>query len=137
DGEIFGPTDVYKVGLPMGSVPLVLGEVTAGLEPDSPPVAGKKNDPMIPIAWIRTYQGENGQQGRVFVTTMGASQDFAYEGTRRLIVNGCFWAVGLEDKIPERTNVDIVGVFKPSPFRFKNPKEWQSWGVRPIDLFRD
>ena len=32
---------------------------------------------------------------------MGASQDFEYEGTRRMIVNGCYWAVGLEDKIPD------------------------------------
>ncbi|MEJ5276762.1 MAG: ThuA domain-containing protein [Thermogemmata sp.] len=137
DGEIFGPTDVYTVRLPLpgDSLPLVLGEVTATLQPDSPAVRGKKNDPMMPIAWVKTYRGEKGATGRVFTTTMGASQDFANEATRRLIVNACFWAVGLEDKIPPKTDVTVVGTFTPSPFRFKSPKEWQP-GVKPADLFR-
>jgi len=137
DGEIFGPTDVYTVRLPLpgDSTPIVLGEVTATLQPDSPPVPGKKNDPMMPIAWVKTYRGEKGTAGRVFTTTLGASQDFANEATRRLIVNGCFWAVGLEEKIPQKTDVTVVGTFTPSPFRFKSPKEWQP-GVKPADLFR-
>ena len=42
---------------------------------------------------------------------MGASQDCAYEGTRRLIVNGCYWAAGLEVKIPAKSNVELVGEF--------------------------
>ena len=61
---------------------------------------------------------------------MGASQDFAHEGTRRMLVNGCYWALGLEDKIPEKSNVEIVGEFKPSPFRNNGFKK----GVKPEDL---
>jgi type 1 glutamine amidotransferase len=137
DGEIFGTTDVYTVNLPLpgDSTPLVLGEVTATLKPDSPAVAGKKNNPMMPVAWTKTYKGAGGQSGRVFTTTMGASQDFGCEATRRMIVNACYWAVGLEDKIPEVTDVTLVGEFKPTPFRFKKPEDWKP-GVKPADLFK-
>ena len=48
----------------------------------------------------------------------GASQDLAYEGTRRMLVNAVYWALGLEAKIPERSNVDLVGEYKPTPFGF-------------------
>jgi type 1 glutamine amidotransferase len=137
DGEIFGTTDVYTVNLPLpgDSTPLVLGEVTASLKPDSPAVPGKKNDPMMPVAWTKTYTGESGKVGRVFTTTMGASQDFEFEATRRMIVNACFWAVGLEEKIPDQTDVTVVGQFKATPFRFKKPDEWKP-GVKPADLFK-
>ncbi len=136
-GSIFGTTDVYTVTLPLAgdSQPLVLGEVTETLKPDSKAVSGKKNDPMMPVAWTKTYKGESGGTGRVFTTTMGASQDFDFEGTRRLVVNGCFWAVGLEDKIPAKSNVAIVGTFKATPFRHKGKDDWKP-GVKPAELFK-
>ena len=72
---------------------------------------------MMPVAWTKTYTATSGKTARVFTTTMGASQDFAHEGTRRLLVNACYWALGLEDKIPEKSKVEIVGEFKPPPFK--------------------
>jgi type 1 glutamine amidotransferase len=134
---IFGTADVYTVKLPLpgDSQPLVLGEVTATLEPDSPAVAGKKNDPMMPVAWTKSYKTDGGKTARVFTTTMGASHDLQWEGTRRLIVNGCLWAVGLEDKIPAKTNVDLVGEFKPSMFSFKKNEEWKP-GKLPAEYFK-
>jgi type 1 glutamine amidotransferase len=139
-GDIFGTTDVYTVTLPLpgDSVPLVLGQVTETLKPDSKAVGGKKNDPMMPVAWTKTYKGdgEGGKIARVFTTTMGASQDFEFEGTRRMIVNGCYWAARLEEKIPDKSNVDIVGTFKPTPFRFKKDEEWKKDTVKPADLFK-
>ncbi len=137
DGAIFGPTDVYAVRLPLpgDSTPLLLGEVTASLEPNSPAVPGKKNEPMMPIAWTKTYAAANGKRGRVFTTTMGASQDFASEGLRRLLVNACYWAVGLEDRIPAESNVEIVGTFRPSPFGFRKPDAWRD-SPKPLELFR-
>jgi hypothetical protein len=71
---------------------------------------------MMPIAWTKTYQGKD-RTGRVFTTTMGASQDFQSEGLRRLLVNAGYWAVGLENQIPAQSKVDIVGEFHPRPFR--------------------
>jgi type 1 glutamine amidotransferase len=134
DGDIFGPTDVYTVNLPLpgDSTPLVLGQVTKTLEPDSEPVPGKKNDPMMPVAWTKTYQTESGKSARVFTTTMGASQDFASEGLRRLLVNACYWALGMEDKIPEQSQVDIVGTFEPRPFR----NDGFAKGKTPADMMK-
>jgi hypothetical protein len=132
DGDIWGPTDVYGVRLPLpgDSKPLVLGQVLAGMKPTDEPVAGKQNDPMMPVAWVKTYTGQSGKAARVFTTTMGASQDLQSEGLRRLLVNACYWAVGLEDKIPARSNVGLVGEYKPLPFGFGTFKK----GVEPADL---
>jgi len=121
DGDVWGPTDVYEVRLPLpgDSKPLILGQVLTGMKPTDPPVVeGKQNDPMMPVAWIKTYTGGSGKVGRAFTTTMGSSTDLQTEGVRRLIVNACLWSVGLEDKIPEKTNVDLVGPYDPHPFGF-------------------
>jgi len=129
--DIWGPTDVYTVRLPLpgDSKPLVLGQVLEGMNPEDKPVVNPKNDPMMPIAWTKTYQGANGQAGRVFTTTMGAANDLASEGLRRLLVNASYWCVGLEDKIPERANVDVVGEYRPNNFGFgKHVKD-----VKPAD----
>ena len=134
-GSIFGPTDVYRVRLPLpgDSVPLVLGQVTESLDPDSRPVAGGKNDPMMPVAWTKTYRGASGKAGRVFTTTMGASQDLLHEGTRRMLVNGVYWALGMEAKIPGRSDVRIVGRYEPTPFDFRPDAAWKP-GIRPSQL---
>ena len=52
--------------------------------------------------------------GRVFTSTYGASNDILSEGYRRLLVNGCFWAAGLEDAIKPDANVSFVGPFNPT-----------------------
>lgn len=119
-GEIWGPTDVYTVAIPLpgDSQPLVLGQVVKGMKFDDPPLEGKKNDPMMPVAWTKTYKGANGKSARIFTTTMGAATDLLAEGTRRMIVNAVYWALAMEEKIPEKSNVDLVGEFKPTPFGF-------------------
>jgi hypothetical protein len=100
------------------------------MKSDDKPIEGKKNDPMMPIAWTKTYKTDSGKTGRVFTTTMGASQDFASEGLRRLLVNACYWALALEDKIPAKSNVDIVGEYKPHPFKGGGFEK----GKKPEDL---
>jgi type 1 glutamine amidotransferase len=130
DGDIWGPTDVYGVRVPLPAVlPLVLGQVLTGMTSTDAAVANKQNDPMMPIAWTKTYEVD-GHKGRVFTTTMGASQDLQSEGLRRLLVNACYWAIGLEDGIPPKSNVDLVGDYNPTPFGFGKFKP----GVRPADL---
>lgn len=132
DGDIWGPTDVYEVRLPLpgDSKPLVLGQVLAGMSASDPPVSGKQNDPMMPIAWVKSYLGKGGTKGRVFTTTMGASQDLLSEGLRRLLVNACYWAMGLEEKISAKANVELVGAYKPRPFGFGGFQK----GGKPSDL---
>ena len=46
---------------------------------------------------------------------MGASQDLLSEGTRRLLVNACYWAIGIEAKIADKSDVTIVGEYTPCP----------------------
>lgn len=132
EGDIFGPTDVYTVRLPLPGdcTTLVFGQVVEGMKFADPPAAGAKNDPMMPVAWVKTYTAGD-KTGRVFTTTMGSSQDFAFEGTRRLFLNSCLWALGLESRIDGRDNVDLVGEYKPTPFR--NPEKWMGT-VKPSDL---
>ena len=119
-GEIWGPTDVYGVHTPLpgDSQPLVLGQVLEGMQPDSKPLAGPKNDPMMPVAWTKTYTGASGKTARIFTTTMGGATDLVSEGTRRMIINACYWAAGLEDKIPAKSSVKLVGDYQPTAFKF-------------------
>jgi hypothetical protein len=135
DGDIWGPTDVYRVRLPLpdDSKQLVLGQVLEGMSPTDRPVSGPQNDPMMPVAWVKTFTGKAGKPARVFTTTVGASQDLLSEGTRRMLVNACYWAVGLEDRIPAYSDVALVGAYKPLPFGFGGYKK----GVRPADLAGD
>jgi type 1 glutamine amidotransferase len=133
--DIWGPTDVYTVRLPLpgDSKPLVLGQVLVGMAPTDKPLEGAKNEPMMPVAWIKSYTTPGGATGKAFTTTMGSSTDLASEGLRRLIVNAAYWCVGLEDKIPERANVAIVGQFKPLPFGFAKHTK----GLKPADYAYD
>ena len=98
--------------------------------PTDKPVSGPQNEPMRPVAWIKTFTGKSGKTARVFTTTMGASQDLLSEGTRRMLVNACYWAVGMEGKIPDKSDVTIVGDYTPLPFDFGAHKK----GVKPSDL---
>jgi type 1 glutamine amidotransferase len=100
------------------------------MTPDAEPVAGAKNDPMMPVAWTRTYSIAGGPPGRVFTTTMGAATDLAAEGTRRMLVNACYWAAGLEEAISTAASVEVVGEFAPTPFGFNRARK----GLKPGDL---
>ena len=111
--DIWGESDVYEITTLAGdSKPLVLGQVLAGMQPNSPPNPDKK---LTPVAWTKSYTGEAGKKARVFMTTMGHPVDFKNEGFRRLVVNGCYWAAGLESKISAKSSVDFAGPYDPSP----------------------
>ena len=117
--DIWGPTDVYGVRkLPDDAQVLVHGQVLAGMKPSDQPVAGKKNEPMMPLVWTRQFQTETGKTARVLATTMGASTDLQSAGLRRLLVNGCYWGLELEKQITDDSDVSYVGNYKPSRFGF-------------------
>ena len=112
---MWGPTDVYTIHAPIphnGQV-LVMGQVLQGMKPEDPPSAKAQ----MPLAWTKEYPTAHGS-ARVFMTTMGASQDFESEGLRRMVVNACYWAVGLEAQIPARADVAFVGPYAPTLFGF-------------------
>ena len=116
DGDIWGPTDVYEVKLPLSGDghAIILGQILSGMSPDDSPVTDGRNDPMMPIAWTRTYEG-----GRIFVTTMGSADDLPSEGVRRMVVNAAYWCLGMDDMIKPDSDVSIVGEhYVPTPFGF-------------------
>jgi hypothetical protein len=129
-GDIWGPTDVYEVHLRDGCMPLVLGQVLQGMKPTDEPVAGKKNQPMMPVAWTTSHTGTAAKASRVFATTMGAATDLENGGLRRLLVNACYWGVGMEDRIPSGSDVALVGTYKPHPYGFDGFVK----GLRPQDF---
>ncbi|HTS31719.1 MAG TPA: ThuA domain-containing protein [Bryobacteraceae bacterium] len=133
-GAIRVPTDVYKVRLPLpeGTQVLLLGEVLEGMAPTDAPVAGRQNDPKMPVAWTRTYTGSQGKPARIFTTTMGSAQDLLNEGFRRLLVNASYWATGMERNIPADSDAGLVGRYEPLPFKFGGAAK----GVKPSDLDR-
>jgi len=149
DGDIWGPTDVYGIRLPLpdDSRPIIRGQVMQrkgpyddrdtcyGMRPDDgPPVEGIKNDPMMPIAWTKTYQIPAGKPGKAFTSTIAASTDLVAEGTRRLLVNATYWCLGMQDKIPPQgTNVDLVGDYKPTAYSGKPESHWQDLRRIPTD----
>ena len=127
--DIFGPSDVYTVRLPLPGdcLPLVLGEVLSGMNATDPPVDGPKNETKMPIAWTKTYQLPEGKKGNAFTSTMGCAKDFQSEGYRRLLVNAVYSLAGLEAKIPQKANVEIVGTYEPLSMGFAQHHK----GVKP------
>ncbi len=146
---IWSAADVYTVRLPLpgDSEPLVHGKVMArggeydegdahyGMRPtDSEPVEDK-NDPMMPVAWTKTYQLPGGVQGRVFSTTLGSSTDLLQGGVRQMLLNAVFWALGEEEAIPsEGVLSDLVGEFHPTRFNNHPPEYWEQRSAMPTDF---
>ena len=126
--NIFGTSDVYEADPPEDSQILLRGQVLSGMAPDSPPAKGRKkthegidrdlNDPMMPIAWVRTPLNEKGKRNTIVTCTMGAATDLLNDDLRRLIVNGAYWTTGLGAKIKPTLKVGVVGDYHPSKFGF-------------------
>ncbi|WKN29925.1 ThuA domain-containing protein [Porifericola rhodea] len=125
--DIWGPTDVYTIAdLPEDAEVLLYGQSTKGMN-DKAPLSYDKA--VMPVAWTRNYTSASGKQARVFNTTMGAAVDLQSEDLRRMMVNACYWAMGMEADVPEESNVNIVGEYQPTMFGFGDHKT----GVRPAD----
>lgn len=126
-GTIWGPSDVYELTTLNGDCkPVIMGHVLTGMNPDDKENTDKK---PLPVAWIKSYTGETGKTARVFTTTMGHAGDLKDANLRRLLVNACYWGMGLEDKIPTQGKVDILGEYDPFPIGFGGFKK----GLTPAD----
>jgi hypothetical protein len=117
--DVWGPTDVYGITHLGDDAEILLhGQVLEGMKPSDKPVKGAQNEPMMPLFWTREYKTESGKVSKIVCTTMGASLDLESEGLRRMTVNSVYWALGMADKIPDESNVDYVGEYKPTMFGF-------------------
>lgn len=157
DGDIWGPTDVYGVRLPLpgDAMPLILGQVMDrteafddtdpfyGLKPTDSTVAtvnaaAKKpynpNEPMMPIAWTKSYQLPGGAIGTSFTSTIGSSTDMVNEGVRRLLVNATYHLLDLE--VPERASAELAGEYNPSAYNFQKDEYWVTKNLKVADYLK-
>lgn len=68
-----------------------------------------------PVAWTKSYTGKSGLSSRVFFTTLGHPYDFKNESMRKLSLNGIYWALGFESKIPtDGVNAEYVKTYEPN-----------------------
>ena len=152
DGDVWASADVYGVRLPLpgDAQPIILGEVMLrkgeydetdvfyGMKPTDDQSAGtnkkgmKLNDPMMPVAWTKSYQIPGGKKGKAFTSTACSAADLLIEGTRRLTVNGILWAMDAE--IPDRTNVQLVGEYRPSQYGFQSDAYWAEKQLKVADF---
>jgi len=109
------------------SRPLAVGVVLNGMTADAQPDPEKE---QVPVVWTRSYTGANAEEGRVFTSTHGASEDFLNDGFRRMMINAAFWAAGMDDSISGDMSIDFVGPYNPVTFAFDGYR----LGVRPADL---
>ncbi len=90
---------------------------------------GKPDESKPPMAseWTRSYTGSNGKKGRVFTSLYGASEDILNDGYRRMIINGIYWSLGMEDAIKVDSTIAFVGPYKPNTFRGRG----EAKGIKP------
>jgi type 1 glutamine amidotransferase len=125
--DVWAQSGGYTANPIEGSHILARGQILDGMTPDSAPA---KDKDTLPVAWYRTYTTPSGKSGRVFATTHGASEDLLNEGFRRMAVNACLWAAGLEGTIQPASDISFVGPYQPSTFNFGGYVK----GVKPADL---
>ena len=129
---IFCHTDVNSVErLTPKDLVLMQGQVLSGLNPMDPPVTDKRKDVRMPFAWFKTYTAPSGKEGRSFSTTAGASLDWQSEDPRRLMVNAIYSLTGHEKDIPEKSNVNFVGEYKPKPTGALSNEAWTALKLKP------
>lgn len=132
-GEFFAPSDVYGVvNLTEADQILMRGAVTESLEPHSPNVPGKQNDPMQPLVWLHKYEAPDGVTGKSLCTTAGAAVDLVDPNLRRLIVNAAFYLTDLE--VPKDANVAYVDSFDASFYGFTDEKFWPARNLKISDF---
>jgi len=85
-----------------------------------------------PVAWTKSYTGEQGKKAKVFFTTLGHPYDFKIPEVRKIAMNGIFWSLGREADIPEDgVNVTLTTPYEPNNSGFG--KKYKQ-GKKPIPL---
>ena len=131
--DVFTPSDIYGIrNLDEEDATILLrGAVTETLDPSSKIINGPKNDPMMPLAWLREYDAPSGNTGRCLGTTAGASVDFRSEDLRRMIINGSYFLLDMD--VPAEADVDYVDPFEPSFYSFMPEDYFLKRDLYPAD----
>ena len=108
------------------------GRTRADFIRDSIAVADAQRSPLAPELPTLTESGIAGVELPYWLAAYApaGTPDPVLQRLHRMLVQACYWALGLEDKIPESgAKVDTVGEFKTLPFRFGGYQK----GVKPSD----
>ncbi len=117
--DVWGKTDVYGIKqLPADATVLLEGEILSGMSPDARPVEDPRNAPRMPVTWTRERELESGVVQRIVGSTIGAAVDLESDHLRRLLVNACYWGVGMGAEIPAFSDARLVGEYRPTMFGF-------------------
>ena len=133
--DVFTTSDIYGIAAldQQAATVLMRGGVTETLDPASQLIDGKKNDPMMPFAWLKDYDSPGKKKtGKCFATTGGAAVDFRSEDLRRMIVNATYFMTALE--VPEKANVEFVDPFEPSFYGFPDEDYFVKRNLRVEDF---
>jgi hypothetical protein len=122
--DVWGTSDVYRCHnerfpFPSDCTALVMGQPLINLQPDAP--ANPDKEPL-PIAWTKTWTGNQGRSSRIFHFTMGSAEDFQNAGVRRLTINAVYWGLGMEEVIRPESSVETVGNYQPQKAGFNYDK---------------
>ncbi|MFK7852332.1 MAG: ThuA domain-containing protein [Akkermansiaceae bacterium] len=127
--DIWGPSDVYRTykedaGLPEDCTALVYGQPLIGRE-----FGGADNPKKIPlpVVWFKNWTTSEGKKARILHSTMGSARDLQSAGLRRLVINGVYWGLGMEDKIDPKSSVEYIDAYEP----LKSGFAYDKLGVKP------
>lgn len=132
--DIYTPSDIYGIkNLDQEKATVLLrGGVLEVLDPSARLVKGEKNDPMMPLAWLKSYPSPGGGEGKCFATTAGAAVDFRSEDLRRMIVNASLFLTDMP--VPEKADVGPVDPFDPSFYGFLSSEYFKERNLRVSDF---
>jgi type 1 glutamine amidotransferase len=127
--DIWGLTDVYRTfpeggSLPEGCTALVMGQPLIGREQGG---ADNPEKEPLPVVWFKDWGTSKGAKARVLHSTMGSGKDFENPGLRRLVVNGAYWALRMENEISAESSVEYASEYKPLSSGF----HYEKLGVKP------
>lgn len=112
--DVWGTTDLYLIrNLAPDAQVLLHGMGLTGLQANDPP---KLDLSLMPLAWVREIPVPGGDARRVFYTSMGSGTDFFSDDLRRLVLNGCLWALRLDAEIGPMTDASLIGHYESPPF---------------------
>ncbi|MEM9111017.1 MAG: ThuA domain-containing protein [Planctomycetota bacterium] len=133
--RVWGTTNAYKCHkddqVPADCTPLLMGQP---MRSHDPAAEANTDKAPVPVAWTKTWTGNQGKASPILHFTMGSAQDFANEGVRRVTVNGVYWGLGMADQIKPDSDMSIIGEYKP----MKDGFNYEKLGVkpRPASYFR-
>jgi hypothetical protein len=127
--DIWGLSDVYRTykegtSLPEGCTALVYGQPLIGREQGG---ADNPEKIPLPVVWFKNWTTSGGETARVLHSTMGSGKDLENPGLRRLVINGVYWGLAMEDQITPDSSVEYVGEYKPLTSGF----DYEKLGVKP------